>query len=241
MAFALASPQVGTTESVLTERRLVVRYLLAFVTASLFVGYASAGYMLAPVSATTNMPTSSSNLLDKMFDQSGLSAHYTSGVTDFDTFTSTTTHDNGVFLANCWAAINFATTGHIDFYLGGTNTVDKLAMWVNANDSSTKGFTLYASQDDTFASSTNLGTFSAIKSGSAQVFTFASTSANYIRMDISSTQGTSFGAVIGEVAFSTQQAAEVPAVVPAPASIISFSFFMLAGGLARMRRLRAKA
>ncbi|MFO0953729.1 MAG: hypothetical protein U0835_21750 [Isosphaeraceae bacterium] len=77
----------------------------------------------------------------------------------------------------------------MDFNLGGTFSVDRFALW-NLGGGGTNnvvGFTLLASPDNTFATTTNLGSFTADPSGSSstvplQVFSFAATSAQ-IRPD----------------------------------------------------------
>ena len=47
--------------------------------------------MLDPTSAATDIDTNVANDITRIIDQSGLSSTYTSGVTDFATFTSSAT------------------------------------------------------------------------------------------------------------------------------------------------------
>ena len=59
-------------------------------------------------------------------DQSGLSAPYTSGVTDFASYTATTTHNGGLgqFFGN-----GPFSAGNLDFDLGSSLSITSLALW----------------------------------------------------------------------------------------------------------------
>lgn len=136
-------------------------------------------------------------------DQSGLSAAYTSGVTDFDSYLSTTTHNSGS-LSNVWGFVG--TSGVITFNLGASYTLDALALWPLAPTSlaAIRGFNLYADTDaDTGNLGTLLGNFNAVAASSnptaAQVFNFSATPTQFIQMEITNRNGTSTG--LGEVAF----------------------------------------
>lgn len=120
--------------------------------------------------------------LENIINQSGLSAVYVSGATDFDTFTAATT---GAGLSGS------GFTGQQDngpqqfiFDLGGAQTIDALAIWNSGSVGSISRFEVYADNDGNFANGTTgllvgpspLGT----NASPAQVFAFAGTSTRYV-------------------------------------------------------------
>jgi hypothetical protein len=105
-----------------------MKLLMRLTTVALVVLCASvrtvdASPILAPVAGTTTMGEIFPLL--HAFDQTGLSATYISGVTDFATFTASTTHDSQV--DNDW--VSSTTVGSVTFDLGTVQTVDGLAFW----------------------------------------------------------------------------------------------------------------
>jgi hypothetical protein len=176
----------------------------------------AAGLVLGST-ATSALTSVSGTTISNITNQSGLSATYTSGVTDFDSYVSTTIHNNGIN-TNFW--VFGGTSGVITFNLGASYTLDALALWpLNAASSVTvRGFSLYA---DTDANTSNLGTllgsFNAVDASStptaAQVFNFSATDTQYIQLQITSSAGTGTG--LGEVAFRGS-----PAAVPEPLTIL---------------------
>ena len=80
---------------------------------------ATAGTILQPAAATTNMGFFST--FDPVYavDQSALTAAYTSGVTDFDTFVATTVTVSGGSSFTTWFSAPGNITGNFDFDLGG--------------------------------------------------------------------------------------------------------------------------
>jgi len=191
----------------------------------LFAGVerASATPIVAPVSGNTTM--GSLLPLNNAFNQSGLSATYISGVTDFATFTATTTHNsqpNNDYIAA-------TTTGNVTFDLGSVMIIDKIAFWNfgglggNPFFAATQ-FTLVASVDASFTAPIVLGTFNPAVFGTslnpAQVFSFAPTNAEFFRLQAFVSNGAP-GVGIGEVAFNSTN------VVPEPASL-----FLIGTGLA---------
>jgi hypothetical protein len=144
--------------------------------------------------------------ISNITNQSGLSNAYTSGVTDFSSYVSTTTHNNSS-LDNIWAFIG--KSGVITLNLGASYTLDALALWPDSAGggiSAIRGFTLYADTDaDTSNLGTSLGSFNAVNASSnptsAQVFNFSATPTQYIQLQITSNAGDNSTA-LGEVAFS---------------------------------------
>ena len=208
---------------------------------------ARAGVILQPASASTNMGSAGGGISpSNTRNQSGLSAGYTSQVTDFDAYIAgNPTHDitigNG---STVWASATGTTTGNFDFALGGTFTVESFALW-NAGGNvgfNVRGFELLASGDASFTNPTSLGSFNANPNTGIpsavlpEVFTFSATSAAFVRLRITSNNGDAFTG-FGEAAFEVQTS---PTAVPEPASLA----LLAAGGLgllgyARRRRARA--
>lgn len=205
-------------------------------------GTAQAGTMLQPVAASTSMGSFSSQYLPTFaINQSALSSSYISGVTDFDTFTATTTapstlNAGGSF--NIWYSSANVTMGNFDFDLGGTYMIESFALW---NDPQNAGqgvnsFTLLAASDAAFTSPTVLGSYSAVNglgnANVAQVFSFAPTSASYVRIQINSNHGSTFVTGISEAAF------EVSAVPEPEAWAMMLSGLGLVGWVACRRKSR---
>jgi hypothetical protein len=175
-----------------------------------------AGTMLQPASATTAMGNFSSQYLPTFaINQSALSTSYVSGVTDFDAYTATaftTLSGGGGF--NIWYSAQGVLTGNFDFYLGGAFSIESFALW---NDPQSAGqgvnsFTLLAANDAAFTTTTLLGNYSAVEglgnANSAQVFSFAPTTASYVRVQINSNHGSTFVTGISEAAFEVSAVPE---------------------------------
>jgi hypothetical protein len=194
--------------------------ILAAVLAVLSPLPASAGFILAPASASTSISTfGPGDGAENVINQYGMWSNYTSGVTDFATFMAgDPVHAN----AGGWKSGYFDLTGNFDFDLGGTYRISGLAMWSRPGDGTAiQDFRLLASDDATFTNATLLGNFThtppappGFNFNPAQVFTFAETSAAFVRMEILSNHGNIFNTELGEVAFDAS-----PAAVPEPASI----------------------
>jgi len=155
-------------------------------------------------SVSTDMGTSF-NVLANVSNQSGLSAGYQSGDTDFDTYiASTPTHDS---VSGGWASSG-TTSGNVDFDLGGTFIIRSIAFWNVGGDASENitGMTLLADDDAGFSNPVTLGSFTpdtntgSIFSVVAEVFAFAPISASHVRMQITSNNGNA-NTAFGEAAF----------------------------------------
>ena len=161
---------------------------------------------------------SSSFDIGNIIDQSGLSDVYTSGVTDFDTYVATDPTHTGNIVNSHWFSSNGTLTGNIDFDLGSSLTVSRIALWFRAgaqNAPAITNFTLFADDENTFTAATNLGSFTnaAFTDLSVQVYDFTDTQAQFIRMQITANNGNIFNTAHGEVAFDTVSAVPVPAAV----------------------------
>lgn len=220
---------------------LAIAALIAF-----FAGSIKAEVMLDPTAVSTNMGTGIGTI-NHVIDQSGLSMPYTSGVTDFASYTSTTTSTatGGV----TWVSNTTSTTGNVIFTLSGGSevTIDSFALWtgngvVTNGQRSIQDFTLLASDDPTFATFATLGPFTAAEppataTVTAQVFDFTATTASYVELQIMSNYGASVTS-FGEAAF----AEILPPSVPEPSSLAMCGVAGAVGlVVARMRRNRHAA
>jgi hypothetical protein len=185
--------------------------------------------------ATTTLTPVAGTAVGNLTNQSGLSANYTSGVTDFDSYVATTTSSSGPSDTFAFSGI----PGIITFDLGASHTLEALALWpFLSSTASIAGFTLYAdtNADPSFLG-TSIGSFNAIFPPSdpvgAQVFTFASpTATQFVQMEITSNLvGNTNLTTLGEVAF----AEPVPWETDALPVIGSALFF--AGGVWAKRKL----
>jgi hypothetical protein len=181
---------------------------------------AHADTILQPASASTDMGSFNSSP-DNVRNQSGLSAPYVSGVTDFAAYlASKPTHDSSN-IGNIWVS-GAGTTGNFDFGLGGTFTLDAFALWDLGQNAvgNVIGFDLLAADNAAFSNPTTLGSFTANPNTGPetavlpQVFSFAPTSAAFVRMRITSNFADDLETVFGEAAFSAQATA-----IPEPASL----------------------
>ena len=212
---------------------------LALCCAGAMVSGAHAGAILQPLSASSSMGSYSSQWLPTFaINQSGITPGYTSGVTDFDSYVATAATTNaGASSFGAWFAQNGVTTGNFDFDLGSAQTIESFALW---NDRQTAGqgiqdFRLYASADGDsgFASAWQLGLGDLVAmegQSTAQVYSFAPTTARYVRIVILSNHGSSITG-FSEAAFELTE-------VPLPASAWAFASGLL--GLAGMARRRAR-
>ena len=170
-----------------------------------FVHPVFAGYIIQPISVASsagefiNASGSSFRPAVNLINQNGLSASYTSGVTDFTGFTSTATHAGpGVWLAS--GPPNDPATqppATLDFDLGSNFLVGAMALWGSAasvptNDPGIKDFSLIGSLQSDFSNPINLGNFSASTNTSsptsAQVFSFIPATVRYVQLTINTNQ-----------------------------------------------------
>ncbi len=223
--------------------------LTRFTTAALFVAFvisqtnftprAFGGLVIQPTAVSTNSQVIV-GALDHIRNQSGLSAGYTSLVTNFDTYVG-----SGPTTQSLSPVDNFmsflTSSGNVDFNLGGTFTIESFALWnggqsgVNGTSSGIRDFQLLVSADSSFSNSISLGNFVANQAPSigpigAQIFTFAPTSAAFVRLASTSTHGAPF-TTINEVAFE----GTAITAVPEPSSL-ALLFAASTFGLIRLRR-----
>jgi hypothetical protein len=203
---------------------------------------ARADFILQPVFASTDMGTGFGSP-DNVINQSGLSAPYTSGVTNFATYIASNPTHNSSDGRNIWGSSGVGTTGNFDFDLGGTYAIGAFALWNYGGGLplNVVGFDLLAADNAEFSNPTTLGSFTANPSTGPytavlpEVFTFAPTTANFVRMHITSNNGSRY-TIFGEAAFEVQATA-----VPEPSSLalLGTGAVGLVGYARRRRKARA--
>lgn len=207
------------------------------------IASASAGVIIAPTSATANVPTRSGGWsLEATHNQSGLSSGYTSGVTDFDAYiASAPTHDN--LGEQMWAGNNNTNQAEITYDLGGVFDLESFALWNRGdNIDSPQGinsFELIFSETADFSVSTTVSGLNAAEIGTLgatlpEVFGFSIIRAAFVKLNILSTYNTQFGIIsFGEVAFEGAAVSDVPI----PAALPLFLAGLGAFGFARRRKV----
>lgn len=221
----------------MTRVRVLIVACLAAV--GLSAGTASAGFVLQPSAATSQIGTADGSP-NATRNQTGLTPGYTSGVTDFATYLAgNPTHNNGG--GGYWVSGVGNTTGDFDFALGGSYYVRGFALWgLGTTDAANiKTFDLLADDNAAFSSPTALGSFIATPGGTfaaaqPDVFTFTEVLAGYIRVRITGNQDPTFPVVgFGEGAFD---ASLTPTAVPEPSSAALLGVAAAGLGIRRLRR-----
>jgi hypothetical protein len=208
---------------------------------------AVAGLVLAPVAVVNNelgQLNSDNYPISHVYDQTGLSSGYTGGVTDFATYIAgAPTHEYTVI--STWLSSNGSTTGDIDFDLGATYTMTQLALWdrFSSSDDDINEFTVFASADSNFTTSTNVGTFNLgdpagpLTARPVQLFDLSDSVGRYLRLRIVSNQGSSTYTGLGELALEVNAAS-----TPEPASLMLCGLAgLVPAGSCLRHRLRKKA
>jgi F5/8 type C domain len=200
----------------------------------------AAGLIFSPVGGVINSGGPGSGTLADTYNQNGLTTKFVSGVSDFDTYLAPKPTHTNVFAGNEWFSEFGTSSATVTYDLGSALNIDRLALW-NEDASGIGRFNLLASRDNVNFSSLAVGLSPFANSSTtpfyaAQVFTFANTSARYVRFEASGCRSDVYAAcAIGEVAFSVNSSATA---VPEPFTIVG----TLVGGTAALRmRKRIKA
>ena len=151
-----------------------------------------------------NLPTCSNQ--SRPCNDSGCFASYTSGVTNFNTFIANTVAQNCSGTSTWLSNDNTHPPANLDFNLGRELTINKMVIWGNNGLAMIKSISLIGSLMSDFSSPIVLGDFTVNNPTSAiappEVFSFPSTSVQYIRVTINSVHGSqNFAGASNEIAF----------------------------------------
>jgi len=191
----------------------------------------AASFIVSPVSATASSTTPGGYGIGNTINQSGLSAGFISGVTDFDTYIAgNPTHT--VFANFEWFGAAGTNSGVVNYDLGASYSINAFALW-NEESSGIGLFDLLASTDGT-TYSTIISAISPpdypLASYGASVFSFSTANARYFRLNLSGcpqpNPGSYQSCAIGEVAFRSQvsQMSQVPGPLPILGAAVGFGY-----------------
>lgn len=197
---------------------------------------ASAGVILAPVSAVINAGGPGFGSINNTFDQTGLTLNYTAGVTDFDTYIASKPRHTMIFPGFEWFSNSGTTSASVTFDFGKLVNIDALALW-NEESSGIGHLVLDAPSKPNFLAVDPFDEplTQPITDYPAQVFTFAPVKTQFVTFLMSGCpqpDPASFdGCAIGEVAFR-----EAPSIPEPGAWALMIAGFGLAGATLRRRR-----
>ncbi|MES9868565.1 MAG: PEP-CTERM sorting domain-containing protein [Sedimenticola sp.] len=199
----------------------------------LFASQANAGLITSAISATGPASTQGFDI-EYTIDQSGLSANYISGVTDFNTYiASGVTHTRSNSPQNYYAAVT-GLPANIEFDLGSSLSVLQFALWNYPFDNSggIVSFDVIGSNVADFSVSTFLGSFTALDDGnsttnSSQVFDITDSVSQYIRLTVNTTAYDNLG--FSEIAFDV-------GAIPEPATLALMGLGLAGIGFARKKK-----
>ena len=171
-------------------------------------------------------------------DQTALTTNYVSGVTDYELYVAgnpqhvRTTNDPAQYGST---ASNTVPPLNIDYDMGATYMIGKVAFWNGPFNSSTgtAAMEIYTSNVPDFSTSTMVRRIAPRNDGGGSVTTVESidvvdTNARYVRIRITGTLFNNSGAAIGEIAFGTT----APAVFPTPGPVAAASGSVITQGKA---------
>jgi F5/8 type C domain/PEP-CTERM motif len=177
--------------------------------------YAAAGPILSPTSAVINSGGPGFGDINNTLNHAGLLVGFTSGVTDFDTYMAANPLHTFIFACCEWFSEANTTSASVTYDLGAASNIDALALW-NEESSGIGTLNLFTSLDGISFSLLVAGLLPTDHNHGdfdypADVFSFGSVNARYIRFDMSDCPqpDNDFpSCAIGEVAFRTAAAPE---------------------------------
>lgn len=236
ISLSLSENLKGIRDMRLNQFTVIVLLLLVCIASPV-----GAGVILSATS-TTASSTSVGSTASNISDQSGLSAGFVSGVTDFSGYLA-----GNPMHGNCCASpfTGWAATAGlpitVDFDLGSSYFLTETAIW-NWNGAVSAGvnrFEIFSATDGTFSSLTSLGVFN-LNPGAInqdpighQVIDFTDTTTQFLRFNLISNHGFSggnSGIGLDEVAFHAGTA------VPEPSILVLIGSGLLGLGFVRRRR-----
>ena len=190
---------------------------------------ASAGVIIGATSVSSPQGDFGGDFpLVNIINQSGLSAAYTSGVTDFATYTASATHEG--LAGTGFTNTESAGPQQFTFDLGSIQSIDAIAIWNTASVGAVTRIEVLFDSDADFGNGTSgvLVAASALgAAGPANVFSFSSTATRFVHINgLATLQSPDFYG-LGEVMFSS-------AAIPEPGTLAILGLGL--AGLAAMRR-----
>lgn len=201
--------------------------VFAFIAYGIFATNVQASIIISPVAATASSEFSADFDIGNTIDQSGLSAGFLSGVTNFDAYLAGNPTHTLAALDNEWFTIEGVTSATVNYDLGDVYLIDRLALW-NEEFSGVGLLGISISLDNINYTTVASGIMPVDSSPDgldygAQIFDFGLSSARYIQFDVSGCPqpdgSPRLFCGIGEVAFSS--------AVPVPAALWLFGSGLL--------------
>lgn len=170
--------------------------------------------------------------ISNLSNHSYLSSDFTSGVTDYDSYVSSgVTHTQSDLTG--WLSSIRVYSGTLTFDLGAEYNLSKMAMWNSASglSASVNQFSVYTSDDSTFATSTFVGSFAGQQANTAaNSYVLTDSTARYVRLNVANNFGNYCCTEIGFVGFDA-----VAAAVPEPTTTAILGIGMLGFAVSRRK------
>ena len=205
-----------------------------FATASLLLGQAASAGLTTYTGSVLSAPAGSFGLVaPRLLDQSGLSAGYVNGVTDFAQYAAAGVTHLGSSTTN-GTGYMAAAGATVDIDLGSTLMLSSLALWNDNDAQGVRNFSLSIADNPAFNNAVSLGSFVAAygsnnafltysKGTAAQVFDLDDAAGRYVRVKFESAYSGS-NINVGELVFG----GSAPQAVPAPDSLALTGLGLLA-------------